>query len=67
MDIPDLEDDFYCVITDEQNEMLLLFKEAPESSRKFEKVIRYAIPLNELESYEVLPIYEDNKPKVSSC
>ena len=58
--IEDLEDTFHCVIVNEQSELLLLFKHVPCELGSSEKTVRYAIPLNSIESFSVEPIYETN-------
>lgn len=65
--IEDLDDTFDCVIVNDQSELLLLFKEVESNLGDAQKTIRYAIPLNSIESFSVEPIYEDNKSKISSC
>ena len=65
--IEDLEDTFDCVIVNDESELLLLFKLVPCELGNTQKTVRYAIPLNSIESFSVEPIYEDNKQKISRC
>lgn len=65
--IEDLEDTFDCVIVNDESEMLLLFKNVPCELGEGHKTIRYAVPLNSIESFSVEPFYEDNKQKISRC
>lgn len=65
--IPDLEDTFDCVIVNDDSEILLLFKQIKCELPNTQKTVRYAIPLNSIESFSVEPIYEDNKQKISRC
>lgn len=65
--IEDLEDIFDCVIVNDESELLLLFKHVPCEFGDSQKTVRYAIPLNSIESFSVEPIYEDNKQKISRC
>lgn len=62
-----LEGEFYHVMIDDNSEIVFLFKEGKESRDGVDKVIRYTIPLNRIESLEISPIYEDNEQKISSC
>lgn len=65
--IEDLEDTFDCVIVNDEAELLLLFKHVKCELGDAQKTVRYAIPLNSIESFSVEPIYEDNKQKISRC
>ena len=65
--IPDLEDTFDCVIVNDESEMLLLFKHVECLIGETQKTVRYAIPLNSIESFSVEPIYEDNEQKIPRC
>lgn len=61
----DIDDMFYSVYVNEDAEMLLLFKEV-KTTKNCQKVMRYAIPLNVIDWYEVTP-YEDNEQKIPRC
>jgi len=65
--IEELKDTFDCVIVNDESEMLLLFKNVPSKFGGLQETVRYAIPLNSIESFSVEPIYEDNKQKIPSC
>ena len=56
----DLNDTFHCVSVNEESEVLVLFKHVPCDLERSEKIVRYAIPLNSIESFSVEPIYEKN-------
>jgi len=64
----DLEGKFYAVVIDNNSEMLMLFRDITHNhSYPAEKILRYSIPLNDIESMEVIPLHEDNGQKISSC
>ena len=65
--IPNLEGEFYSVFIDERKDMLLLFRDITDKFSPAEKVERYAIPMVYIESLSIIPLYEDNGQKVSSC
>lgn len=65
--VPDLEDIFGDIIVNEDSGLLLLFKELDSDFGKAQKIVRYAIPLNSIESFSVEPIYEDNEQKIPRC
>ena len=59
---------FYAVVIDNNSEMLMLFRDITQNdSHPAEKILRYSIPLNDIESMEVIPLHEDNGQKIPSC
>ena len=65
---PKLTGRFNCVHVNEEQEVLLLFQDISDSyDPRHQKMLRYAIPLNDIESLEIVPIYEDNGQKIHSC
>ena len=66
-DVSDLEGEFFSVFIDERKDMLLLFRDITDKYSPAEKVERYAIPMVNIESLSIIPLYEDNGQKVSSC
>lgn len=67
LSIPVLEDTFDCIIVNDDSELLFLFKKIRCELPSTEKTVRYAIPLNSIESFSVDPVNEDNKQKIPSC
>lgn len=62
-----LQDSYCSAYINEDSEMLMLFKDISEPYTKTNKMIRYAIPLTDIQSVVFKPIYEDNRQKISRC
>lgn len=63
----DFKDRVNSVYINEDSEMLMLFKEDSNKSDVPHKTVRYAIPLNVIETLEINPIYENNRQTIFGC
>lgn len=63
----DFKGRFNSAYINEESEMLMLFREDSSKSEIPHRTVRYAIPLNVIETLEIVPIYEDNGQKIHSC
>ena len=63
----DLEGLFQSSYIDEQREMIMLFQDVTDSHSVGSTMLRYAIPLSDVESVEIIPVDEDNGQKIFSC
>ncbi len=65
--MPSFEGRFNSTYINEDSEMLMLFREDSNKGELPHRTVRYAIPLADIDSVEIVPIYEDNGQKIPRC
>ena len=65
--IEDLTGKFYAVMIDDNAHYVLLFRDISNPISRTEKVERYSIPLDDIDSLEVMPLHENNGQTIPRC
>lgn len=65
--IEDLSGKFYAVMIDDNSHYVLLFRDISNPTSRTEKVERYSIPLDDIDSLEVIPLHENHGQKIPRC